>query len=105
MRVFEREGRVMRPKEIIEECGLDEGEVFAALRALDSEDPPFITKLDRWASGDISLVGTPTGHARRAVSAWPTAEAIADRLVNALDEAAEREPDPERKDWLRKSAA
>ena len=34
-----------------------------------------------------------------------TAETIADRLITALDEAAEREPDPERKGWLRKSAA
>lgn len=37
--------------------------------------------------------------------AWPTAEAMADRLVQALGEAAEREPDEERKGFLRKSAA
>lgn len=47
----------------------------------------------------------PTGHARRAVGAWPTAEMIADRLVKALDEAADREPDPEKKGWLGKTAA
>ncbi|AKT50688.1 hypothetical protein ADJ73_04060 [Arsenicicoccus sp. oral taxon 190] len=35
----------------------------------------------------------------------PHPESIADRLVAALDEAAEREPDPERKGWLRKTAA
>jgi len=34
-----------------------------------------------------------------------TPESIADRLIGALDEAAEREPDPERKSWLRKTAA
>lgn len=65
----------------------------------------FITKLERRASGGISLVGKPTGHARRAVGAWPTPESIADRLISALDEAADREPDPERKGWLRKTAA
>ncbi len=51
------------------------------------------------------MIGAPTGHARRAVGAWPTAETIADRLVSALDEAADREPDPERKGWLSKTAA
>lgn len=56
-------------------------------------------------TGDIIFIGPPTGYARRAVGAWPTAETIADRLITALDEAAEREPDPERKGWLRKSAA
>ncbi|WP_460824882.1 hypothetical protein [Nostocoides australiense] len=80
-------------------------EVEAALRALEGEDPPFITKLERRASGGIGLVGKPTGHARRAVGAGPTLESIADRLITALDEAADREPDPERKGWLRKTAA
>ncbi len=76
----------------------------AALRALDSEEPPFVTKLERVMTGDIIFVGAPTGHARRAVGPWPTPESIADRLVSALDEAAEREPDAERQGWLRKTA-
>lgn len=79
--------------------------VQAALRALDSERPAYISKLEKVMTGDIIFIGAPTGHARRAVGAWPTAETIADRLVTALDEAAEREPDPERKGWLRKTAA
>ena len=87
------------------QSGLDADQVEVALRALEGEDPPFITKLERRASGGISLVGRPTGHARRAVGAWPTPESIADRLVSALDQAADREPDDERKSWLRKSAA
>ena len=103
--VFERTGRVMRPNEIVEQSGLDADQVETALRALEGEDPPFITKLERRASGGISLVGRPTGHARRAVGAWPTPEGIADGLVAALDEAADREPDPERKGWLHKTAA
>jgi hypothetical protein len=103
--VFERTGRVMHPNEIVEQSGLGADQVEAALRALESEDPPFISKLERRASGGISLVGRPTGHARRAVGAWPTPDSIADRLVSALDEAAERETDPERKGWLRKTAA
>lgn len=61
--------------------------------------------MTRYSSGHVMLIGAPTGHARRAVGAWPTAETIADRLVHALDEAAEREPDDERKGFLRKAAA
>ncbi|MEO5981877.1 MAG: hypothetical protein ABIQ13_06135 [Pedococcus sp.] len=103
--VFERTGRVMRPDEIVQQSGVDADQVEAALRALEGEDPAFISKIERRASGGISSVGPPTGHARRAVGAWPTPESIADRLVIALDEAAEREPDLERKGWLRQSAA
>lgn len=103
--VFELTGRVMHPNEIVAHSGITDDEVERALNALEVEDPPFITKLDRYSSGRIRLVGRPTGHARRAVGAWPSAESIADRLVSALDEAAEREPDPERKGWLRTSAA
>lgn len=102
---FERTGRVMSPNEIVEQSGLQADQVEAALRALEGDDPPFITKLERRASGEISLVGKPTGHARRAVGARPTPESIADRLISARDEAADQEPDPERKGWLRKTAA
>lgn len=102
--VFERTGRVMSPNEIVEQSGLDADQVETALRALEGE-PPLITKLERRNSGGIGLVGKPTGHARRAVGAWPTPEGIADRLIGALDEAADREPDPELKGWLRKTAA
>ena len=62
--VFERTGRVMRPNEIVEQSGLDADQVETALRALEGEDPPFITKLERRASGGISLVGKPTAWSR-----------------------------------------
>lgn len=102
--VFERTGRVMHPNEIVQQSGLTGDQVERALNALEGESPPFITKLDRRGSGGISLIGRPTGHARRAVGAWPSAETMADQIVRALEEAAEREPDAERKGWLRKSA-
>lgn len=103
--VHERTGRAMTPSEIVQQSGLDEDAVQAALRALAVEDPPFVTKVRRRASGGVSLVGAPTGHARRTVGAWPTADALADRLVQALEDAADREPDEERKGFLRKGAA
>lgn len=103
--IYEVTGSPMGPDAIESATGFEADTVQAALRALGSEDPPFVTKLERVMTGDIIFIGAPTGHARRAVGAWPTPESIADRLVSALDEAAEREPDPERKGWLRKTAA
>lgn len=102
--IYEETGSAMGPDAVESATGFGPKVVQAALRALDSEQPPYISKLERVMTGDIIFIGAPTGHARRAVGAWPTAETIADRLITALDEAAEREPDPERKGWLRKTA-
>lgn len=102
--IYEETGHAMHPGPIEAATGLAGEDVQAALRALNLEDPPFVTKMQRYSSGHVSLIGAPTGHARRAVGAWPTAESIADRLVNALDEAADREADEERKGFLRKAA-
>ena len=45
-----------------------------------------------------------TDAARRAVGQWPSPEVWVERLVQALHEAAEREPDPERRGRLRAMA-
>jgi len=103
--LYEETGQIVSPNQIEAKTGLAAEVVQSALRALDSEQPPYVTKMQRYASGHVVMIGAPTGHARRAVGAWPTAETIADRLVSALDEAADREPDPERKGWLSKTAA
>jgi hypothetical protein len=42
-----------------------------------------------------------TDEARRVVRQWPSADVWVDRLVAALGEAADREPDPERRSRLR----
>ena len=42
-----------------------------------------------------------TAETGRAVGQWPTAETLADRLPAAFSEAADDEPDPERKSRLR----
>lgn len=102
---FEESGPGLSPEQITARTGLDARTVQLALTALESEQPPFLSQLERVMSGHVVFIGAPTGHARRAVGAWPTAETIADRLVGALDEAAEREPDEERKGFLRKAAA
>ena len=103
--LYEETGQIVSPNQIEAKTGLAAEVVQSALRALDSEQPPYVKKMQRYSSGHVVMIGAPTGHARRAVGAWPTAETIADRLVSALDEAADREPDPERKGWLSKTAA
>lgn len=103
--LYEETGQIVSPNQIEAKTGLAAEVVQSALRALDSEQPPYVKKMQRYSSGHVVMIGAPTGHARRAVGAWPTAETIADRLVSALDGAAEREPDPERKGWLSKTAA
>jgi len=42
-----------------------------------------------------------TDEARQAVGQWPSPQVWVERLIQALLEAAEREPDPERKGRLR----
>lgn len=103
--IYEETGEAVRPSRIVEYTDLDKDTVQAALRALHSEEPPFVTTMRRRGAGGYILVGSPTGHARRAVGAWPTAESIADNLIHALDEAAARESNEERRGFLGKAAA
>ena len=64
------------------------------------------------ASSPEDRISTPNPHsvrgitdeARRAVGQWPTPEAVADRIVAALLEAAEREPDRQKQTKLRAAA-
>lgn len=55
--------------------------------------------------GVVVRVTGITERGQRAAGQWPTPESVADRLAAALTDAAERETDPERKGWLRKTAA
>ncbi|GAA1804828.1 MAG: hypothetical protein LCH77_07440 [Actinobacteria bacterium] len=83
--LYEETGQIVSPNQIEAKTGLAAEVVQSALRALDSEQPPYVMKMQRYSSGHVVMIGAPTGHARRAVGAWPTAETIADRLVSALD--------------------
>jgi hypothetical protein len=81
--------------------GMDPGQVGRAVRAL---SPRFIETLDtRDGLLDVSIMGV-TDEAREAVGQWPTAEAIADRIVAGLLEAADREPDERKRTKLRAAA-
>jgi hypothetical protein len=78
--------------------GIDPTQVARAVRAL---SPRFIkTQAALGGLMDVAVMGV-TDEARQAVGQWPSPEVWVERLVQALREAAEREPDPERKRRLR----
>jgi hypothetical protein len=83
--------------------GRDAAEVHRALRALEGR---FIEVQDLSAGGHPGsyFVAGVTLEARQAVGQWPSPEVWVDRLVEALREAAEGEPDPERRGRLRAMA-
>lgn len=89
--------------QIASHTDLDDKTVQAALRALSSEDPPFFTPQGTWGSG-ILRASNPTGHARRAVGAWPTAESLSDQLIAKLESAANDEADDGKKSKLKQLA-
>lgn len=103
--LYEETGGPSRFDPLVEATGLPEDDVKRALRALESEQPPFLEKVQKAMGGAYMLVGVPTGHARRAVGAWPTAEALATRLVAGIEAAADQVDDEEKKGWLEKTAA
>ncbi|MDZ5445742.1 hypothetical protein U2F26_23925 [Micromonospora sp. 4G57] len=98
---------IIEPDEIAERVGFDEAKVKSALFALAAEYPPFFSYKDLTTYGgrDIGFISQPTGHARRTVGTWPTPESLADRLVQAMSEAADKEPDEEKRGRLKTAAS
>jgi hypothetical protein len=97
----------LSPEQIAERLGFDVDRVKLALFALAAEQPPFFSYSDMsdFEGRDIGAIREPTGHARRTVGTWPRPEERVDQLVEALQAAAEQEPDTERKGALRKVAS
>lgn len=69
--------------------GFDAGTVQRALHALYSE--PYLSDDGKTEASDnqIIFVGPPMGEGRRVAGAWPTPENLLERLVVALEAAAE----------------
>lgn len=88
---------------IASHTGLDDTTVQAALRALSSEDPPFFEAQGIWGGG-ILRASNPTGHARRAVGEWPTAESLANQLIARIESAAAHESDEGKRSKLNQLA-
>lgn len=96
----------VRAAEIAQTLDLPPIDVGRSLRKLADATPPYVSVYAPAAElRDPDLVYDVTERARRAVGQWPTAESVADRLVAALNAAAEREPDEEKRSWLRRTAA
>jgi hypothetical protein len=83
--------------------GLTHDEVQRAVRALLGESPPLF-ETGPMRGGTYDRLARVTGHARRTVGAWPTPENLADRIVAALNDAAESADDPAEKSRLKKAA-
>lgn len=104
--VFDKPDRnQMRMPEVVELCGLPEGEVQAALRVLANATPPYITGTGVSGLAYPVIISDVTERARRAVAQWPTPESLVNQVVNGLREAAANEPDPGKKRALRKAAS
>src|SRR5437762_8764776 len=101
-------GQTVTAQQLQVRTGFDEAIVQAALLALVEEEPKLIGGYDGAAEPGawvLTLV-SPTGEARRRLGLWPpTPEVLADRLVQALAKAADKERDEEKRGWLRKTAA
>jgi hypothetical protein len=96
----------VEPADISGFIGMPEDQVQRALQALADEHPPFFEASEATAAEGriVLLVANPTGYARRTVGAWPTAETLADRLVQALATAADNEPDEEKRSKAKQTA-
>jgi hypothetical protein len=91
------------PAGIAELSGLDEDQVVRALRALAEATPPFIQGSQPAQCTYPVLVTGVSERARRAVGQWPSGEQLAEELLRRLQQAADDEPDPERRGRLRQA--
>jgi hypothetical protein len=89
--------------DIAQRTGRDPQEIFRAVKSLDET---YLELRVYMAGGRVTphRVLRVTDQARRAVGQWPSGDVWVDRLAAALREAAEQEPDPEKKTRLRAMA-
>jgi len=104
--VYDETTRPVSVAELSAATGLEAVAVGRALIALSDEDPPFFVPVDgsTLAGRQIDAASQPTGYARRTVGAWPTPEALTDRIVAVLNQAAEDETDEANKSKLKTAA-
>lgn len=99
---------LIQPHQIIARMDMAPEDVLRALAALAGERPPFFQFEDStdFDSGmrEIDAIHSPTGHARRAIGAWPTPESLAEQIVAGLEAAAAAEPDEEKRSKLKQTA-
>lgn len=94
------------PHAIAEKTGLPIEAVNKALWKLSGEHPPFfeISDASTFGGREIAAVSNPSGHAQRTVRAWPTPESVVDRMIAALQDAAENADTAEERSRLQRAA-
>jgi hypothetical protein len=82
--------------------GIDEEDLGMALLALNGE---YLSC--QMLGGGLKNILVKEVHpsARRAVGQWPTPESLAERILSAMSQAADTEPDPDRRTKLKQTAA
>jgi hypothetical protein len=88
-------------KGIADDIGMQPIEVYSAAKAL---SPTYLTLKEMMAPLEHHQIRGVTDEARRAVGQWPSPDMWADRIVQALLDAAEQEPDEAKKTRLRATA-
>lgn len=101
--LYEENGRGPRVSAIEARTGFDHDTVQRALRALYTE-PYFEQGKGSWGAG-LLMVGTPTSAALRVAGQWPSPETQLERLIAALEAAADDDARPEQERSRFKQAA
>jgi hypothetical protein len=105
--LFDSGAAQVTSQDLVTATGQSYEQLRPALRALAFEDPPFFHFKDHSSLGDrgtnVSRILDVTGHGRRAAGTWPTPEDIADRIIEAFEQAAENAPDEEEAGRLRRA--
>lgn len=90
--IYDRTGSFVQPHEIVDASAFDHATVQRALRALCRE--PYFESEETDFDG-IAAVGPPTGAALRVAGQWPSPENQLERLIDALQAAADDDSRPE----------
>jgi hypothetical protein len=90
---------------IAAQTGLDEGDVKRALKALNDASPALVVGVPIAELSYPPYLTGVTERARQLVGAWPSPDSLTDRLIAALQSAAETEPDEEKRTVLKRMAS
>lgn len=95
----------LQPGQIAQLAALGEDQVKRALKALHEAEPPLIRGMTvDQAPYPIWVTGI-TERGRREAGAWPDPGQLADRLLAALEKAADAEPEGEKRNALKRTLA
>ncbi len=100
----ESPGGLLLGQQVVRCTGMDRADVERAVWAL---SPDYVILGQQMAAEggiDMQCLDGVTAEARRVVGQWPTGESLVDQLTAGIEQAAEKETDPEQKRRLREVA-